>query len=529
MHKNHGFLIGCAAVFLAAMTTLTGCPAEEENVEPSPSVSAPTATLRYETVPYKVASRAALDTSTLIMSAYDDYNYYYVFLLGHINRVPLAYRQAVFYDGRTSVSIGYSRSEATEESIEQSLETATENSVSSSMSHNWGLEVSTSIGGDLIPVEIGITVSTGGEYGSEKSETRSTANTLTTVKSMSYGSEDRIDVTIGWNEEPTGLYRYSLFGTTDVYYVVITDKRKNVTKAYLSYCARPQTYWAIDYEPDMGGNFGKTIPGELLELPDFTPSALPTPTSNNVQPLPPERAATPTASLRSGTYEREDAKINVDLSSTDRNAQIYYTTNGTDPATTVTSQTFYYSGTAIPLSGAGNHTLKAIAIDGLKETSYIMTERYTITEPPVQTEWTITSASQGVSRNVSIDDDDAWHSEVWNVNKATTFKDFLPDKLLQRGYTHFKIYFGFDAQEDDDGWVDAQFRKGNNGEQWFYIQGQWDPPSNKAWTRFSTTFEKPIGDFDPAGNFTLQWDSSGNKDDDYWLGNTEVKITAITK
>ncbi|MDR1867180.1 MAG: chitobiase/beta-hexosaminidase C-terminal domain-containing protein [Treponema sp.] len=529
MHKNHGFLIGCAAVFLAAIITLTGCPAEEENIEPSPS--APAATLRYETVPYRVASsRAALDLSTLITSAYDDYNYYYVFLLGHINRVPLEYRPAIFYDGIIDQTIGYTRDEASTESVEESLETATENSVSSNTSYNWGVELGLNIGNDATFVQASITASTGGEYGWGESTARSTANTLSTVKSVTRGASDSWSVTIG-NGAPPGLYRYSLFGTTDVYYVVITDKRKNVTKSYLSYCARTQTYWGIDYEPDIGGNFGKTIPGELLEIPTFTPSALPTPTSNNVQPLPPERAATPTASKRSGTYESENAIINVDLSGSG-NSTIYYTTNGADPATSETSVTTRYKGQPIPLEGPGNRTLKAIATDGYKTESFIMTETYTIVLPPVQAEWTITSNSQGASRNRTITDSATWVTEVWNVKNATTFKEFEPAKLLERGYTDFEIYFGFDAQEDDDGWVHAEFKKGNNGAVWWGMyDGQYDLPGGKnpPWQRVSVTFEKPIGEFDSSGNFTLLWRASGSHSDDWNLGYTEVRIKAITK
>ncbi|MHB9295669.1 chitobiase/beta-hexosaminidase C-terminal domain-containing protein [Pillotina sp. SPG140] len=532
MHKNHGFLIGCAAVLLAAIVTLTGCPAEEESgpVTASAAAAAAKATLRYETVPYKPASRAAIDLGTLITSAYDDTQYYYVFLLGHINRVPLTYRDAVEYNGTTNVGIGFNRDQITEEAIGNSMQTADEFTVSTSSSENWTVEVEASFGGDMSPISGRVMAGFGGESTSGESTSRSTANTVETVMTATKGTSDTLTVTIGENGEPAGLYRYSLFGTTDVYYVVITDKSKKVKKGYRAYCARPQTYWGIDYEPDIAGNFGKTIPGELLVIPTIdNPSALPTPTSNNVQPIPPERAATPTASVKGGTYNDD---ITISLSCTDRSAKIYYTLDGGNPiAVDNNYNNFEYPGTRgqivitapTTMNTSRTVTLKAIAQDGYKELSNVMTETYTIKTPDYQREWRITNVSQGAGRNRRITDA-GWITEDWNIKNATNFKDFESAKLQKYGYTELSIYFEFDAQEINDGWVDYIFAD-HNGNTW--KQGQTDLPKS-GWTNVNMTLYRSIADFDTNGSFKLRWDASGSNSDDYWLGSTVVTIKALT-
>ncbi|MDR1868102.1 MAG: chitobiase/beta-hexosaminidase C-terminal domain-containing protein [Treponema sp.] len=522
MHKNHGLLerIGCAAVLLAAITMLTGCPAEE-NVEPPPSTAR--VTLRYETVPYiRNTSRAAVDMDNLIYSAYDDTQNYYVFLLGHINRVPLAYRPAMEYDGTTSITIGYSSSNVTESSVMESVQRANEYSFSTSMSHNWGVTAGMSFGGDAAPIKASFDVSVGGEYGSGESTSRSTTDTYEVVRTAANEVTDSLSVTIGDNGEPEGLYRFSLFGTTDVYGVVITDRNKSIKKRYLAYCARPPAGWGIDYEPDLvKGSFGKTIPSELLELPDVVPSDLPTPTEN-VEPekIPVEKAAIPEANPEPAT-EGHETKVTVSLSSgNNNNVNIYYTTDGTNPTANSTRY-------ATPITLTTTTTLRAIAIatDG-KEPSDIMSRTYTITEQPLQTYWHIDSTSADKSRNIRITDDDAWHTEYWTVLGADNYTNFDINRLRAAGYTTFEFNFSFDAQPIDDGYIDAKVRQGHSGGGTAWKEHWNSDPSGKSWGRvWVQVFTVPLSDFS-QGQFTLQWDAHGSSSDDYWLGYTEVKITA---
>ena len=122
------FLKRAAVIALLLIITLAACDNPASGSNPADG-NTPKATERYETVPYdgKSADRAASAVNTLdklVYSAYDDEHYYYLFLLGHVNRVPLAYRPAIQYDGRTPITIGYSSSNVTEETISHSVEEA---------------------------------------------------------------------------------------------------------------------------------------------------------------------------------------------------------------------------------------------------------------------------------------------------------------------------------------------------------------------------------------------------------------------
>jgi hypothetical protein len=208
MEKKHGIVIGFAVLLTAAILIFTGC----SNPTNSTAAGSGRATQRYETVPYvQNSARAAGDYGDkLVYSAYDDSSFYYLFLLGHVSRVPLAYRPAVEYNGTTNISIGYSSSNVTEESITQSVEEASEHSVTDSMTHSWGGgggQVTTSFGADMAFFKASVAASAGGEYGWDETNSRSFANTDETARSKATEVTDEISVTIGDNDKPAGLYR----------------------------------------------------------------------------------------------------------------------------------------------------------------------------------------------------------------------------------------------------------------------------------------------------------------------------------
>lgn len=237
---------------------------------------------RYETVLYT----NTINVNNLVYSAHDNINNYYLFLLGHINYVPLAYRNAVIYNGQTPITIGYSQSNITERSIRQSIETAYEHSVTHNIIFNWN--VSAEVGIKENWLEAKLTAARGGSVGWDVTETYSVSNTYETILSKTNGTTDNFEIAIGNNNEPTGKYRYSLFATTDVYYVLVTNRTKTeIIDVYSALCARPQASWAwgIDYDPDTGGAFGKTAEGDLLKIPLIILSELPDPTDvfNNIE------------------------------------------------------------------------------------------------------------------------------------------------------------------------------------------------------------------------------------------------------
>jgi len=238
-------------------------------------------TPRYGTMPY---TGATAGIAKLVYSATDNTNNYYLFLLGHVDYVPIAFRTAVIYNGQTPITVGYSSSTVNETSVSRAVEEARTNSVSINTSVTWG--ISTEVGfesgveafGLSAKVSAKIGTSVGGTNGWDQTNTRSVTNTYTTASSYATIETDTVEVTIGNNNEAPGKYRYSLFATTDVYYVLITNKEKTqVVGAFTAVCARPVTGWGIDYDPDVGGTFAKTASGDLLTIPTVTISQLPNP------------------------------------------------------------------------------------------------------------------------------------------------------------------------------------------------------------------------------------------------------------
>ncbi len=333
--------------------------------------------LRYETVPYSNTEHMGESGGSykLVHSAYDADSNYYLYLLGHVNFVPVAYRQAGIYNGMTPITIGYSSSNTTEASIMLSTTTAFENSVSKSQELNYS--VTATVGFKAEPWSASVAASVGGSTTWDDTETRSVSDTYETVRTETSEFVDSMEMTVGENNEPKGKYRYCLFGTTDVYFVLVTNKEKTVVEdSYTAICARPASYaWGLDYEPDMAGSFAKTAPGDLLEIPDLDIAVLPDPTSNDLTVIPAPEP--PRADPKGGNYV---GAISVKLSTNAAsNATIYYTTNGDTPTRDSTQYT-----TPINIS-TGSTTLKAIAANA-STISDVMTETYTITPGRVYAE-----------------------------------------------------------------------------------------------------------------------------------------------
>ncbi|MDR2501469.1 MAG: chitobiase/beta-hexosaminidase C-terminal domain-containing protein [Treponema sp.] len=518
------YCVGLTGLILLVSLFTAGCPqpvSDNPSGTPNGSPSWPSveeinksASSRYETVPYSNENPPEGVIPNLIYSAYDDSNYYYLFLLGHIKNVPLAYRQAIWYNGTTPITIGYSSADVTEESITKSVEQAEEHSVTDTMSHTWGVTVDTEYSVGVLGGSIGL--SAGGEYGREEMNSRSFSSTLETAQSKSSETSDEMSVTIGDHDEPAGLYRYSLFTTTDVYYVVITDREKNVKQAYTALCARGLTYWGIDYESDTAGSFGKTGTGELLEIPDGTSLELPTPESNDIQPIPDQKAATPTADKADGTYPSE---ITVTLSTTTKDAVIYYTTNGTMPS--VKDSIRYENPIKI---NQKETTLKAIAVSAQLENSEVMTRTYTLTDIKLQTEWLV--EIKGSHNDHEIDDDDDYYFENLSIsNHATGFENFEKEKLKAKGFTMIRITGRFDARPIDNCWIYITIIGGTslNGPEWYKREVDGDYSGWDYWNIGPKDIS--IDAFTPE--FVLKFSASGASSDRWMLGERSVKFTAI--
>lgn len=347
-----------------------------------------TATERYETVPLScenVAQDSIAKESKnweIIHSAYDDNWYYYVILLGHVNKVPILFRDPVVWDGTISqgITIGYSKSEATAERISKALTTAFSESVSKSQELNYGATVSAEFGGGVSAgivsanwkTSLGASIGGATVWGNET--TRSKTSTIETATEKANEMTDSYEFTV-MGDDPHGRYRWTLFGTTDVYYVVRVDKAKTkIEDFYIAYLARPETYiWGVDFDPDIvAGTFGRTAIGSLLEIPKLTLSELPTPTSNQLDNIP--RPARPEANIKGDDFKGDgngdDIKVTLTCINTD--AKIYYTTDGSTP----TEKSTLYTNPIKISSSQVSTTLKAIAIRSTSPASEIMIETY---------------------------------------------------------------------------------------------------------------------------------------------------------
>jgi hypothetical protein len=476
------------------------------------------ATPRYETVPYARAAEG--ENYMLSYSAYDNNYNYYVYYLGHVNKVPVAYRPAVIWDGVTPQTVGYSREVVSETTIEESTDIAFEQSVTKT----WGGSLNTSatfsanVPGGIFESEFSI----GGEvsYGNEQGTTHARSNTYGSARTFSEGEEDSFSMTIGEHGEPVGKYRYSLFATTDVYYVVITDRGKTRKQdEYVSVLARPDSYaWGLDYDPDIGGGFYKTAPGQLLGIPDLALSELPEPShvldANNIPDR--QKLPAPVTNPRGGEFTSEQR---VRLAA-EPGASIYYTTDGSVP--TRSSAKFTATSPDIVLAFVNQQTITyrinaVAAMEGYVD-SPMISEVYTIRDPLV-TGWTRTWSG----RQQFIEDGDQWTlpfqiTPQWDIGA-----------LKSRGYNYFEIQVDYGlygtSSGDDDG-VEV-FLTFNGGTQIAYTARDAPQNSNMSmYTLYMNQSRNTHTDLDDLSNASQTLNLNFYAAEDVHVGNFTVRMWA---
>jgi len=291
--KNAIKWLGIIAFFVVIGILVIGCG--DNNGGTTGGI--PQSSVRYETIPFGSAgfgrTTAADDPFVLISSvkAHDDSAWYYLYYIGYINSVPVAYKTSYRYDGVTPITIMFEKTWATEETITESMIKAKDETWDVNASVTTGVEVGVKSG--FMPflqasVKASVSTTIGGSYG----QTISTSNTWETSISRINGETESITATIGEHGQPAGRYRYALMGIIDVFCLV---KVNPTTRAVMSYdiinCARESSYaWGIDFEVDDTGYFGKTGGGKNFDVPnvDFSNVAAPTDTlAAPPQPCPP--------------------------------------------------------------------------------------------------------------------------------------------------------------------------------------------------------------------------------------------------
>ena len=189
----------------------------------------------------------AEETDRVVASFTDgDYNYFYYYL-GSVEKCPIVYETAAYYDGKTEQTLSYSITKASEEQIEKSIS----DTVSESTSHGGKVSLGVKFEfGKLLKT----TVSAGLEYNNNFTETNSTTSTVSSAAGWTESHTSTTSYTIGKDCEQ-GYYRYTLFATCDVYVVIVYDLnadrgRDSVYWDHLV-CARENTYhYGIDFSED---------------------------------------------------------------------------------------------------------------------------------------------------------------------------------------------------------------------------------------------------------------------------------------
>jgi hypothetical protein len=452
-----------------------------------------TATLRYETVPSS--------SYNLVYSAYDNTSYYYIFLIGKVNNVPLVSGGYQKYNGSRPITLSYSQVNVNAQSVARSIQKATEYSVTNGSS--WNGEVGVSVG----PEWLNFTGSYNWGESRDETETRSTADTYETSETISHETGTGGSTTIGEDNEPAGLYRYSYFTVTDAYYVIKTNRQKTaIIDNYTMMCARPNGRWDIDYDSDEGNSFGKTASGDLLKIPNVPLSQLPTPTENNIEPIPTENVARPVANNKGGTYE---LSVDITLTSATKDAIIYYTIDGNTPSVASARYTS-------PITITQATTLKAIAVKSGMGNSEIMTETYS-TITLVKT-WSVTSVRE--------------IKPIQHSPKDESFNPNLPISVLnQFGYLKLEIKVDFDYKSYNT-WVGTQC--GTLRLQLANYNGAelgWSDFGTSDWKRASYSKTVSIDETGSAtGEFKIFWsrvEGDGLLSSDFEVGTRTITVTAL--
>ncbi|WP_010258235.1 hypothetical protein [Treponema primitia] len=224
---------------------------------------------RYAIVPFEKASRSASEPYVLVSSGHNQAGtvYYYLYYLGYVTSVPIAYKTAYYYDEKTPITITYEKSSATEESITSSMTTAKEHTVTGSASVAIEAGVEAEAGVLFAKAKVTGKITATGSV--EDANAVSTSNTYETVETKMAGESESISATIGDHGEAPGKYRYALFGITDVYCLFQVDAAtRTVLETDISYRARESSLaWGIDFDSSDLGSFGKTGEGDLLFIP----------------------------------------------------------------------------------------------------------------------------------------------------------------------------------------------------------------------------------------------------------------------
>jgi len=490
------------------------------NGNSNPQAPAKKVEVRYQTVPYKGSAGPGDEPYALVYSSKDGTYKYYSYYAGYIDFVPLLYKQAVWYGGQTATTIGYEKNSQTENTVTHALETAVENSIefSSSSEHSVlvtaGVEVGTDGAKASLETSYGFTKSVSETVG----KSVSTTNTYETSTSHMEGETRSVSVTIGNNNEEPGMYRYALFATTDVFYnVTVNQATGKIDNVMVALCARPTTYWGIDYDPEPSGgaNFGKTGAGDLIQIPDFSGVKFPEPMYVVTSP--------PAASPPEGTYASSQT---ITLSAAG-GATIRYTTDGSSIPSR-TNGTIY----STPFAITSYTVVNAVAYTDDQPESPVKTWRYDITEPGrIDTGWK-TIRADGDNYTIKTkpgflgNPSDTIRFDSFTANGSKIDISALKEK--SSGFKTVNVYITMGVREYNDGYQYIALYSSETPADAYKLdeikfehgRGYCD----KSWKDYDFHFQNIALTSFPGDVFVIRYAASGSGADDWEAGRLKVRL-----
>ena len=204
----------------------------------------------------------------VVLASYTDGQYNY-FLLdgGYVQNTYLASMIMVPYNGQTPMTGTFTEIE--ENSVSNSITETVSNSYSNERSNEWGVSVgaSMSFGAEaaFFKVSANIEFSYSHTWTQNWTEERSRETSFEEIKTI--GRETSVSFTVGENNEPAGWYRYSLYGTSDVYFLATMSRDNQEVLGWDNMiCVRSSSVLPY-FEYSANGNFDNSPTEEKDMLP----------------------------------------------------------------------------------------------------------------------------------------------------------------------------------------------------------------------------------------------------------------------
>jgi len=203
----------------------------------------------------------------IMQSATDGTYNYYLLDIGYIKNVPISSGNTIKYNGQTPLTVSFTKTSVEEKKVEE----AVSKTVSESTQETHMNELGGKFGVDIGPIKkifnFSAEVSYTRTWGTVTDKSSSITSTYTTAITIAQSLEESIIYTIGEHGEAVGFYQLTLFATCDVYFLLKTNKdNSQIIECIATMCARPNTYFALDFDAENINGFGKTSTSQRISF-----------------------------------------------------------------------------------------------------------------------------------------------------------------------------------------------------------------------------------------------------------------------